>query len=245
MLLGLPVELRLRIAEYALEQHPGAGVPYVGRGLCEHKNDYRPSENLTLLLVCRRFSEDFSKIAFQRTRFFLWDHMSSIRLLRLPLDKVQNVRKLGYCLNSHEMRSWGSCFYNIEQLNLDELVLLCSHHWAVGHANFRNLVLFLRRLVHVKTIKFVSYQKAHGLGRAPYLSLIGTIMKEDHFQRYDAPGAPNVETTWWDWQLNAHDDTITLEAKDPRPVLAEEEYMLLMKPRVDALMVLAQEAAGL
>lgn len=70
-------------------------------------------------------------------------------------------------------------------------------------------------------------------------------MKEDHFQRYDAPGAPNVEACWWGWQLNSLVDTITFTAQAPRPALLEEDYMLLMKPKVDAMMAEAERAAGL
>ncbi|KAJ8115970.1 hypothetical protein OPT61_g2509 [Boeremia exigua] len=240
MILALPVELRLRIAEYALEQSPAAGIPDID---CqEYGNDYRPSENLALLLVCRQFNTDFARLAYRMTRFLLWNHTSSIRLQELPPSNLREIRKLGYYLRASEMESWGSYFYDLEQLHLDELVLLSSPEWAAGHANITNLVLFLRRLVHVKEIIFVSRGNGEGLGRYPYLSLIGTIMKEDHFQRYDAPGAPNVEATWWDWHVSAQDNNITLKAMDPRPMLAEEDYMLLIQSKVGELIELAETA---
>jgi hypothetical protein len=70
-------------------------------------------------------------------------------------------------------------------------------------------------------------------------------MKEDHYQRYDAPDAPNLEATWWDWCYSPDYSHITFEAQPPRPILPEEEYMLLMKPKVDALMAFAEELEGL
>lgn len=242
MLLELPVELRLRIAEFALEQNPTAGIPY-DRPLPE--NDYHPSDNLALLLVCRQFNKDFAQLAYQKTRFLLWNRAQGACLQRLPSHRIINIRKLVYVLVPSDILSWGSYFYDLEQLQLDELIVLCPHGWANGHANIRNTVLFLRRLLHVKTAKFIMYSGGEGLNRAPHFSLIGTIMKEDHFQRYDVPGAPHVEATSWDWHLNAQENSVTLYAKDPKPIVTEEEYMLLMKPKVDALMAIAQQEAGL
>ncbi|KAJ4983318.1 hypothetical protein SVAN01_11199 [Stagonosporopsis vannaccii] len=242
MLLKLPVELRLRIAEFALEQHATAGIPF-DQHLPE--SDYRPSDNLALLLVCRQFNTDFAQLAYNKTRFLLRGRMQGIRLQELPLCRLKEIRMLVYILIPHDIQSWGSYFYNLEQLRLDELVILCPHGWANGHSSIRNTVLFLRRLEHVKTVKFILYAGGEGLKRAPCFSLIGTIMKEDHFQRYDAHGAPNVELTSWDWHLNGRENSVTLHAKNPEPVTTEEEYMRLMKPKVDALMAIAQQEAGL
>ncbi|KAF1925688.1 uncharacterized protein M421DRAFT_7708 [Didymella exigua CBS 183.55] len=103
----------------------------------------------------------------------------------------------------------------------------------------------MRRLVHVKTVKFVLYGVTEARNRSHYCKLIGAIMKEDHFQIYDALGAPNIEATWWGWHLSTQADMITFAAQNSRPVLPEEEYMLLMKPKVDAMMAEAERAAGL
>ena len=244
MFLKLPAELRLRIAEYALEQRPAAGIPHIGRHLQEYRNDYRPSENLALLLVCRQFNIDFTSLAYNKTRFTLWTDEHGARMQELPSYKLRSIRKLAYYPNEYDMESWGNFFHNLEQLRLDELVLFCSHTWTVGLSTIKIMVLFLRRLQHVKRIKFVLYGKM-GTNRSAYCSLIGAMMKEDHYQRYDAPGAPKVEATWWDWHLNTHENLITLRAQGPRPVLPEEEYMILMKPKVDALMAEAERVAGL
>ncbi|KAH6625640.1 hypothetical protein C7974DRAFT_204211 [Boeremia exigua] len=245
MILALPTELRLRIAEYALEQRPAAGIPYMGSRLQEHENEYRPSQNLALLLVCRQFNTDFAQLAYNKTRFVLWDHERGTHLQQLPPHILRDIRKLAFLLGAHEIQSWDKYFYDVELLRLDELVFLCPARWTNGPLNIRNVVRFLRRLAHVKTVKFVVYGKGEGLSRAPCFSLIGMIMKEDHFQRYDAPGAPNIEATGWDWHISTPENSVTLKAREPRPVLAEEDYMLLMKPEVDAFMAAAQREAGL
>lgn len=240
MLLKLPVELRLRIAEFALEQHSTAGIP---QHLLE--TDYRPSDNLALLLVCRQFNTDFVQLAYSKTRFLLWNRGQGIRLQQLPPYRIRDIRKLAYVLTPSDIQSWGSYFYDLEQLYLDELVILCPDGWAPisGDPNIRNTVLFLRRLMHVKTVKFIVYAQRlldHG-NIAPCIYLVGTIMKEDHFQRYDAPGAPNVEANSWEWHFNAQENSVTLHAKEPEPITTEEEYMQLQKPRVDALIALARQ----
>lgn len=245
MVLRLPIELRLRIAKFALEQRATAGIAYVDQLLQEHETDYRPSENLTLLLVCRQFYSDFARLAYNKTRFLLWNDAYCARLQQLPSYRLRDIRKLACHLGGFDVHSWGSYFLNLEHIRLDELVFLCPHNWANHHSNIRNAIVFLRRLVHVSTVKFVIYGKGEGLNRAPCYSLIGAIMKEDHFQRYDAPGAPNVGATAWDWHLNSHENSITLQAKDPEPVTAEEEFMRRMKPKVDALITIVQQEAGL
>ncbi|KAF2624764.1 hypothetical protein BU25DRAFT_133685 [Macroventuria anomochaeta] len=243
MFLDLPVELRLRIAEYALEQRPGTGIPHIGRHLENYKGGYRPSENMSLLLVCHQFNRDFTQLAYNKTRFMLWTYGHGTGLQGLPLYKLRSIRKLVYRPDTSEMQSWGSYLYNLEQLHVDELVFLWHYQWT--RPSIKIVISFLRRLLHINTIKFVLYAKREGKNRSDYCSLVGAIMKEDHFQRYDAPGAPNVEATWWDWHLDTQENIITFRAQDPRPVLPEEDYMLLMKPEVDALMAEAERAAGL
>ncbi|KZM23536.1 uncharacterized protein EKO05_0011232 [Ascochyta rabiei] len=250
MFLALPVELRLRIAEYALEQRPAAGIPHIGLPLRQYKHQYRPSENLSLLLVCRQFALDFTPLAYNKTRFTLWTEHDVARMRNLPPHKLRNIRKLGFEPWSVRCEEWTgtgsseSFFCNQEQLRLDELVFFWPHNW-VHMIDVRLVVRFLRRVRHIRTIKFVQYGGIKETRRNEYRSLIGMIMKEDHFQRYDAPGAPNIEATWWDWHLNSQQNIHTFQAQEPRPVLPEEDYMLLMKPRVDALMAEAEQAIAL
>lgn len=245
MFLNLPVELRLRIAEYALEQHPATGFTLHGRQLEERWGDYRPSENLALLLVCRQFSTDFTRSAYNKTRFPIWNDIQCTCLRNLPTYKLQSIKSIVYCRWGSEMESWGSYCFGMEHLRLEELVFLCHDGWFAHWRQNMAVVAWMRRLVHVKTVKFAMYDETEGRNRSNYSKLVGAIMKEDHFQRYDAPGAPNIEATWWDWHLNSQADVITFTAQYPRPILHEEDYMLLMKPKVDAMMAEAERAAGL
>ena len=156
MFLDLPVELRLRIADYALEQRPAAGIPLVGRHLQRDKGDYKPSENLALLLVCRQFRIDFTDLAYRTTRFRLLANRHGVGIQRLPLHRLQNLRKLAYNPDKLEWQSWGSYVCNLEPLRLDELVLFMGH--GRMDCSFKPLILFMRRLLHVKTIKYVLYE---------------------------------------------------------------------------------------
>jgi hypothetical protein len=62
------------------------------------------------------------------------------------------------------------------------------------------------------------------------------MLKEDHYQRYDVPGAPNVEKTWWVWGYDYVDNTFELVAQPPKPVLPEAEYIEFVAPMVRRLM---------
>lgn len=245
MLLVMPTELRLRIAEYALEQHVKAGIPATSRSLQECEADYRPSANLALLLVCRQFNSDFAQLVFNKTRFSIWSGRQSDNLRQLPSHSIRSIRSIVHRAPVDEVTSWGSYCYGLQQLHLDELVILCDRFFFVISQDVVDVAAFLRRLLNVKTVRFVMYDDKGGRKRYHYCRLIGAIMKEDHFQRYDAPGAPKIEARWWDWQLNSLADTITFTAQAPRSVLPEEEYMLLMKPKIDAVMAEAERAAGL
>jgi hypothetical protein len=244
MFLKLPTELCLRIAEYALEQHPATGIPSTSRPL-QSRTGYRHSRNLALLLVCRQFNCDFAQLAYNRTRFSIWNRRQSNSLRQLPSHSIRSIRSIVHRASVDEVTSWGNYCYNIQQLHLDELVILCDRFFFVISKDVLDVAAFLRRLLHVKTLKFIMYDDAARRKRSHYCRLIGAIMKEDHFQRYDAPGAPHIEACWWDWHLNSLGDTIALTAHEPRPILPEEEYMLLMKPKVDAMMAEAERAAGL
>jgi hypothetical protein len=252
-LLALPAELRLRIAEYALEQCSTAGLPLQtgSTSYWSHLRQYWPSNQLALLRVCRQLTQDFTPLAYNKTRFTLygsWTEEDVTRMRKLPSYKVRNIRKLALGpLSIHtpwvDISSWENYVYNEERLCLDELLFLWPQEWAL--IDTKALILLFRRLQQVKTIKLVVYEDKPGEAAQAFRSLVGTIMKEDHFQRYDAPGAPNIEATWWEWSFNNRESIITLQAHDPRPVLAEYDYMLLMKPKVDELMAQAERAAGL
>lgn len=244
LFLDLPTELHLRIAGFALEQHPAVGIPHTRYSLPE-RDDYRPSENLGLLLVCRRFNSDFAQLAFNKTRIPIWTKRQRDSLQQLPSHKLGSVRTIVDRAPSGEITAWGSYCYGLQQLNLDELVILCNKFFFVSSRDAVEVAALLRRLLNVKIVKFVMYDDWTGNKRSNYCRLVGAIMKEDHFQRYDAPGAPNIEARWWDWHLSPLAETMTFTAQNPRPHLPEEKYMLLMKPKIDAMMAEAEYAGGL
>ena len=255
--LTLPVELRLHIAEYAFEQDPAAGIPHKDHQhqdnspsgwWSEYEHDYRPSENLSLLLVCRQFNTEFTQIAYNKTRFTLRGRSNVIRLHELPALKIRSIRKLAFIPHLSELCSWGSYPFKVEQLRLDELVFLwlgrTPLHGSLQTCN-NSLYPIMRDLLHVKTIKFFLYGESEKDNRKAYCRLIATLMKDDHFYIYDAPSAPKIEATWWDWHLNEEGNVMTFQAHPQRPVLPEEDYMLLVKPKVDALMAEAERLADL
>ena len=254
--LSLPVELRLHIAEYAFEQSPAAGIPYahhfkeftVGGPWCEREHNSKASKNLSLLLVCRQFHTDFTEIAYNKTRFAIQsESRNATRIQELPDTKIRNIRKVAFIPKISEICSWGSYPFRDERLHLDELMFLWCGNTTGGRlqACSNSLYPIMRNLLHVKTIKFLLFGRNENENRQIYCRLIGTFMKDDHFYRYDAPGAPKVEATWWNWHLNEDGDIVTFTAQAPRPVLPEEVYMMLMKPKVDALMTEAERTAGL
>jgi hypothetical protein len=256
--LTLPVELRLHIADYALEQSPTIGLPPQRKNDYTILSPYRSSKNLSFLLVCRQFSQDFTSLAYTKTRFTLYGTRGDeavARMRELSACKLENIRKIALgqsLLHNTEigLKTWERYVFNEERLHLDELAISWPREWAFMGNDI--LVPLLRRLERVKVIKLVVYQITHGsAGRAlsqvgeAYRSLIGAILKEDHFQRYDAPDAPDIEHAWWEWSFDGEERIITLRAQEPRPVLAESDYMLLVKPDIDALMADAERAAGL
>lgn len=225
MFLELPVELRLRIAEYALEKHPTAGLP-IHNQLCDNC-DYQAFRNLALLLVNRQFNQDFKAVAYNKTRFTLWSEKMIARMLEFPPRKVRNIRRIALYAYKDGLACWERMYRDIGQLHLDRLIILWPEVWGCG-INTGDLVLLLRRLRSIKTVKFISWSRKRSLNLSGYFSSNGAIMKEDQFQRYDTPDAPKIGTTWWNSHLDAERYIITLNAQAPRPVFSKEDYMLLM-----------------
>jgi hypothetical protein len=61
------------------------------------------------------------------------------------------------------------------------------------------------------------------------------MYKEDHYQRYDAPDAPDVGHVWFEPSFVEKDLSIGLVAKAPQPVVVEEEYMNAIKSKIEEL----------
>ena len=229
-LLSLPTELRLQIASYALEQLPTNDKD---RGQLLHSfrgSDYKASANLAIRLVCRQFNADFNRLAIQKTTFVL-HHAPARKVDTQPNELLRDVRQLvisGHSIISH----WQRFPFNRECLRLHDLCF----YGTLEIAKYRNdVVRMLRSLQNVKQVTFTMEpsSKAERLG---YCRLVGQILKEDHFQRYDSPDAPKPESTWWSWGHHSEQTWECLVAQEPKPIMAERDYMLLMKPKVHELM---------
>ncbi|KAF1847285.1 uncharacterized protein K460DRAFT_363379 [Cucurbitaria berberidis CBS 394.84] len=237
---SLPTELRLEIAAYALEQSPDTGLigktnqrvpprrPWI-RGLCLCRN-YKAAPNLTIRLVCRQFRDDFTSLAFQKTMFTL--ALDPDEVIADQSDELlRNVRKLSIQCDCALITSWREFPFNRECMKLDELTIGMR-----DSPNGTELVTLLRRLKNVRVLRFILHRELTWMHLSAYNSLFGAILKEDHYQRYDAPNAPNVEATWWQCTFNRRQKSFTLVAQTPKPVMNEGDYMLLMKPLVYQVM---------
>ena len=133
---------------------------------------------------------------------------------------------------------WLKWPYNIENLQLESLTIALhmSNQWHYPSNYTTDMVGLLRRLQNVKTLKFVlNGANVKGFFKTWYNRLIGLILKEDHFQRYDAPGAPNLEDTWWIWSYDDEKRWFELVAQKPKEVMVESDYMEMVKPLVQRL----------
>jgi hypothetical protein len=222
--LFLPVELRLHIATYAFEQPRDAGLTSPTAGWLD--TEYDPSVYLSILLVCRQFHDDFAQLAFQKTRFIVKrdDFTGSIRNLRV--EKLRALRKLAIRHRGLAIFEWHRYPFNNENLRLDELCI------ATDDRDCGRFTGLLRRLQHVKTIRILP---GTAVAPAVYARLAGAMYKEDHYQRYDAPDAPDVGHVWFEPSFVEKDLSIGLVAKAPQPVVVEEEYMNAIKSKIEEL----------
>lgn len=242
---SLPAELRLQIADYALEQLPNAGlirkrVPSRGFSpdsrsrrafwcLCIDPS-YSAASNLSILLVCRQFRADFTRLAFERTTFSLLAH--PVRVIADQTGSLLRiVRKLVLQCRWSYIAFWDTQPFNTEGIDLDELVVS-----VIGGFDALQLSRLLRRLRNIKVLKFIPDETTDWEISVEYNRLVGAILKEDHYRRYDAPKAPELESTWWEWNYNKEDNYFILKAQEPKPIMEEEAYMILMKPKVDEVM---------
>jgi hypothetical protein len=222
---SLPTELRLQIAEYALEQRGDVAL----RESRELRIDptYNAAFNMSLILVCRQFQRDFTGIAYQMTRFvFVGPKM---QLVHGSSDaKLRNLRKVVVDADWSQIDTWQAYPFNKECLMLEELcvVALPNEYGIVP------LVSLLERLRNVKKLRFFPCSGNH---RLIYGRLVGAMYKYDHYRRYDAPDAPNLEHVWWEHSFNVRDSSVDLVTCQPEPPMAEEDYMVMMKPKIHEL----------
>lgn len=62
------------------------------------------------------------------------------------------------------------------------------------------------------------------------------MLKEDHHQRYDFPGAPHLPVNWWECTFNDEEQSFELVATKPMEVVEEGEYLEMVKPKIEKVM---------
>lgn len=232
--LSLPTEVRLQIAEYALEQPDDAGECHAATSV-QLPCTYCASDNLAILLVCRQFHQDFAGIALQKTAFRLSRNMNTI--WRLPVAKLRHLRKLVIPCDWTSDSLWHFYPFDDEDLRLDLLsIVWCKTAWAP-----RMEELF-RHVQNIKRIRIV-LDCNQNIRRGLLIHLMGAIYKNDHYWRYDAPDGPHLGAVWfepcWRPEEPPHDSLARSHdfiAQTPRLHMAEEDYIAMMKPKIDDLM---------
>lgn len=261
-LLSLPTELLLHILGYVVDHGPDAGLIYsappdsVSRGSNQVFSGlildprYSSSACLHILLVCRQLRDASTNLAFQRTVFVVASGDSaSLRILQplqhYPMNNLKNVILVFKSCDSGSVTSWRWPFNN-ETLSLDTLTIAftplspADPRTLSGNFAMRNtseMVELLRRLEHVRRLRFVQNAAVYTSSfRTWYNQLIGHLLKEDHYQRYDAPGAPHLENTWWDWQFNPSERSIEFVALPAKTIVPEPDYLEMVAPLIAKLM---------
>ena len=249
-LLSLPTELLLQILGYVLDHGPDAGLTYSTPDAVPQEGNqrftglildptYSASACLHILLVCRQLRVAFTKLAFQRTVFVVANgHRASLHTLQpLQRDQMNNLRNVMLLFEPYRIglvTSWRWPF-GAEALRLDTLTIAFTTACPTDSRmteplptqNTRELVGLLRRLEHVRRLRFVQNATvAIPDFRTWYSQVVGHLLKEDHYQRYDAAGAPRVENTWWDWRFDATE----------KAIVSEPDYMEMVAPLIAKLM---------
>jgi hypothetical protein len=233
---SLPTELRLQIAGYVLEQGPNAA--FICQKLSKLSLDPGyisvAKRRLGIRLVCRQFNHDFTRLAFQSTTFVmvgepapgLSQHIDRI-VCDQPDELIKDVRKLIIdCAGQlSPVIFWQQYSFNRACMHLDELSLIMQASFDVAA-----IADIMRQLRNVKRIRFIKHRLLE------CYKLMAALLGRDHYDRYEAPDAPNVGHTWWDWSYNEEEASFTCTAQDAMPVMEEQEYMLFVKPKVDRVM---------
>ncbi|KAI4675631.1 uncharacterized protein J4E88_007665 [Alternaria novae-zelandiae] len=234
--LSLPIELRLEIVAYALEQSD-AGLTKLhesneGQTCSTIDERYKASINLAIRLVCRQFNAEFRRLAIHSTLFVL--ARNSTRVAGQQVEELlQDVKKLRIHCDHETIGKWYEYPLNRQCMHLDELQFVMP---LDDSANRTALVGLLRRLRNVKQVKLLFPN--HRVAKEPYgyIRLLGELLKEDHFQRYDARNAPNFESTRWEWSFDKESGWAVFVAREPMALMPEEHYLLLMKPKIEYIM---------
>jgi hypothetical protein len=250
-LFSLPTELRLEILSYIYVQEPNSGYKQYGSPLLPPTglyldDSYSSSSALALLSVCKQFRHDFSRLAFNKTHFIITDTFTPVPKLMASLQTYQitALRHISFIIagQSHfrNMVHWTNYPFSNPDLQLDTLAIVFhrSGHWHYPHDFIKETVSLLRRLENVTTLRFIrNGANIKGFFRTWFNRLIGLILKEDHFNRYDHSDGPQLPRFWWDWNFNSEEQSFGLKAREPMDIIEEEEYMKIVAPLIEQLMM--------
>ncbi|KAF2852581.1 hypothetical protein T440DRAFT_466711 [Plenodomus tracheiphilus IPT5] len=243
-LLSLPAELRLHIAAYVLEQPRNAGLTQrrTGSDIVWRPGSFVPdatyssASNLHLLLVCRLFYNDFVRLAYEKTTFML-RHSADKHIDQLPTTRLQSIRKVIVPFEQLDVLKWQepNKFFIQSYIRLESLSITNFERWdAQSHTKI--MVDFLRHVENIESIRIILQGNPPHKQRNQCWALVGAVLKDDHYQRYDAPDAPNLENTWWNWSYDRQAHTFSLTAQEARPFMEEEAYMVYAAPLIHGLM---------
>jgi hypothetical protein len=235
---SLPTELRLQIASYVLEEQSIENRHRSGEYWTDPTYWSASRRDLSILLVCRQFRKDFTQLAWKQTKFLIRNGAVP-RVSAQSDERLKHVRKLGIHAADTNVAHWDKFPFNRECLHLDELDITIVRVREVNESVVVNrLVPMFRCLRNVRKVRLL-YTGSLNEPRAMGNRLIGAILKKDHYERYDALDAPNIEATWWDWSWSSEQECYVFVAREPKPLMEEEDYMLFIKPKVDEVMGLA------
>lgn len=225
-ILSLPAELRLEIGSHVFRQ---IGNPVLHASA---------SSNLRPLLVCRQFYHEFSDLAYKLTTYTLCEKtMQNVQ--DQPDSHLRRIKRVVLAAEVSKLDEWQKFPFNKECLQLDELCLCPTS--KLGRKNgITNLIDLLWRLQHVKKLRVFSsfshlkFPEVHFKG--VYGVLVGSMYKVDHERRYDAPDAQAGKFIWWEPNMNLAEMSYDFVPREPVPVMPEDDYLLMMKPKIDKLM---------
>ncbi|KAF2641166.1 hypothetical protein P280DRAFT_468828 [Massarina eburnea CBS 473.64] len=260
-LLSLPTEIRLDIWDLVLTNDAFSHQENTHELVLN--SQYTAPTQLNLLLTCHQIRNEIGIIpTFQRAAFVVKRLKESpysafaCQLLSLPKDLIAAVKKLvlpAQWLDFDDPTFWsGGAMFLEEKLQLFELTFFFENKVdaLASHAQgtickpppVHPMARRMRLWNHVQVLRFIRNESNVHL-RKWYRALVGQILKEDHYQRYDSEQAPNLGMTRWEWKYDVKEHVAEFFAKPPHPVLPEAEYMEMVAPMIHDL-IADMEAEG-
>jgi hypothetical protein len=243
-LLSLPAELRVYILEYVFHDpdRPSGLLKQVKTGRLVLDDCYSANQNLAPLLVCRQLYQDSGCLGFKTTTFLVASLFGDIpkQLSILKSKQVESIRNITFVADGRQFRKivdWKQHAFDITSLRLDTLTIALhrSSPWHYLYDYTGPMVQLLRRLQGVRRLAVVRNDaRVKGSLHAWYNRLVGLMLKIDHQQRYET-SPPNPEQVWWEWSFDSPAQRMCLEARPPKPLVDEEEYIQNVLPLMEEL----------